>query len=98
MDELEGDAGVIELDGELVEFSLVSNSESDGESALRQVAGRRLTGSMDELGSLGSDGEIPAHDTVVDERVLRNDCGLATSCLNGSRACTHHKLVEESVK
>lgn len=54
VDELELDAGVIELDGELVELSLVSNSQSDGEGALRQVARGRFTGSMDELSSLSS--------------------------------------------
>lgn len=98
MDELEGDAGVIELNGELVELSLVSNGQSDGVGALRKVAGGRFTGSMDELGGLSSEREITAHDAVVSEGILRNNCGLATSCLNGSRACWHHKLVSESVK
>jgi hypothetical protein len=35
VNELELDAGVIELDGELVELSLVSTGEGDGVGALR---------------------------------------------------------------
>lgn len=54
VDELELDAGVVEFDGELVELSLVSNSQGDGEGALRQVARGRFTGSVDELSSLSS--------------------------------------------
>jgi hypothetical protein len=41
---------------------------------------------MNQLSSLCAERKVSTDDAVVGEGVLRNDCGLATSCLNGSRA------------
>lgn len=90
---------MIELDGELMKLSLISASQSDSEGGLWKIAGRRLSSGMDNLSGLGTNWEIPSHHCIVRQRIeLRNCWELATSRLNGSRACRHHKLASNSVK
>lgn len=98
MDEFELNAGVIESDGELMELSFVSTGQRNGEGAGGKVARRRLTCCMNQLRCLHARRKVSTDNAVVSERILLNCCGLATSSLNGSRACRHHKLLEVSVK
>lgn len=86
MNELELDACTVETNGELVKLSLISTGQGESEGALGKLTVGRLASSMNQLGVLHTRRKISTGDTVVGKRIQRNDDGLASSRLNGSRA------------
>lgn len=63
-------AGVLEPLCELDKVSLARDGEDDGVRVGRQVAGRGLAGSMDELGGEIAEAKVSSDDDVVIERLV----------------------------
>jgi hypothetical protein len=65
-DELMADVGRSKASGERAQLRLIAGLERDGVGALWEIpATSRVSGSVDELSSLGADREVSADDAVV---------------------------------